>query len=147
MKELIWVPEELAKKYNAISDPNSAEALLMHHAEMLRRDMETSVESLSDDILRVKARGLEYRIALSEAWEAEYEAIIKVFNESKDRVAKVKEEVDKHKEIIKPIMDDIKELQSLIHNENLWRLEKFVEIAERLQGVDFVALRKFLNGQ
>lgn len=102
-RELIWVPKELAERFNSLETVEEQSALVMKFIEEQRSRIKASNEYLEDDVLEFKAYCLNYRKALSEVLNAQDPIMEALEEKTAYATNKMKEDLKKVEKLIEPI--------------------------------------------
>jgi methyl-accepting chemotaxis protein len=144
-KELVWLPKELAQQFESATNPDLAEQIILHHIELMKRDIQISIESLDDDILRFKTKGLEYRSALNAAWSAEYEKLQQLFNDQQAKINEIREQIKTQAKAIEPLTQEAQRLTEKLASIPTYRIEETAKAVEHLLSVMAQVDEKMFN--
>ena len=138
-KELIWVPESIAEKVNQIESGDFAEQYILEYAKSLRLSVEASIESLDEDILQLKAKGIAYKQAYKKAFDEEEATINSLWEFSQARGAEAKEQATQQTREIRDLTESLtnatQALEDALSRINSYTIKDTCETVERIKSV------------
>jgi len=138
--KLVWLPEELAKKIEAIKDPTSEEMLKLinGYIDKTRKNYKENLELLDEDVLMF--RGLlvgvkkQYVEALNTQLDSEYELWESIDKQRPRLSEKIKTLTDD----LKPLVSALETITGLLAKIRTWEIKELVEnvvyLSSHLQG-------------
>lgn len=136
-KEIVWVRADIAEQLNALEDGAAAEDYILEYAKSLRSDIAVSIEALDDDIVTLRARGIEYKRAFREAFDEEEAAIVSLWEQHQKHSAEAKkhavEQVNEMRRVIGALNDAYRELQNALDTIKTWQIQETTKTIEGLR--------------
>lgn len=130
-KELVWLPKSLAAKVEALKDSDN---FVEEYIEQSKREINTNLESFDNEIISYKANMIkarkEFQIAKDEMIQANYEMWEK-FDEERKSTYNLAE---KMVETLKPLKDELVEIQKLMDGIHKWRIEDLLKMLKEING-------------
>jgi len=134
-KELAWLPKSLCSKLKRSQDKGEQEKMILDFISQSERDLEYSIESLEDDVIRFKGAMLkarkEFEIAKDEQLNSNYELWEKFDKELPKVEQKVKTIVAK----LEPIRNEIDSINTLLSKVESYKIDNFVETLEKAERI------------
>ena len=132
-KELAWLPESLAKKLKRLSDKGEQEKMILDYISQSERDLEYSIESLEDDVVRYKGAMLKARRAFEEAKNEQLEANYTMWESFDKELPSVETKVEKLTAKIDPLVQKTIELNELLDKLSTYRIDNFLETLQKVE--------------
>lgn len=114
--ELIWVSKEVAEKYEKEVNPDLKEQIIKQESELIRRDIDYTLENLEDDVLSFKHSCNKYKQEFKDVSTKCFDDINsfyeKISNEHNEFLTKTKKEYESLKKEMKEISEFIKEFDT-----------------------------------
>lgn len=134
-KELIWVPSSVAKKFAALDGATAEEYILAAYEER-RRDVQSSISRLDEDIVQFKAQGVVYKRAYMESLDVERAQLEAIFAASETELSKAREKARSHAFAVKDLLLEVRrqanEVNQALKELDAWRVTETIEKLEAL---------------
>lgn len=134
--ELVWVTPTLARKYNATTNPDSAEAVMHAATSKLAAEVQTALADLDDDILVFKARGLAYRDAYNAAFESEADKAYAIWEQHEDRLDALRKDAESRLKGIRDLTAEVQaaniNLLSTLEQVSTYKVEHLADNLQRI---------------
>jgi hypothetical protein len=134
--EYICVPKEIAKKYNNATSDNTKIEIIEDLTKKMKNEIEMSLSSLDDDVVQYKGMVLKYKKAFKEIYEDQAEKIYKTWEEIQNTLPKQDKLINKLKNELAPILEQIKKLSKVIENVNTYQLIRMSELIDKINDCD-----------
>lgn len=123
-KELVWVPKSLAEKLNSLDDDLKSGELVLQYIKDTKRDVETSIDALDDDILNLKSFSAKVKKEFKQIYEAQIEESEKLFLDADEKLPHVKDIAGKYISALAPVTEELQKLRELQLSINTWDIER-----------------------
>jgi len=130
-KELIWVDKKVAEEYKKMESDKFKLNLVNKVIVDRKKDFTYDIESLNDDLLRFKAFSLNYKTAITEAYEKQTEEAEKLFLDIGCVGDKLSNKTREATDNIKKIGVEIKELNRCLDKINTYKLESLLGLINK----------------
>lgn len=130
-KDIVWLPKSLAEKVKNVTDDKALEREILSYVEETGKYLRGDVEAMEEQIVVYKAQMIKARNAFKEAKDAELDAMYSLWEKYEEDLSKVKKLVAKGQEILKPLLDDMKQMQSLANSVDQWSINALLETIQK----------------
>ena len=114
-KELVWLPEEIAKKVKDVTDVDSINIEIMKYVNYVKLDLKTEIQNIDEDILLFRARMIQARNSFKEATDAELNGLYEIWETFDKDISKVKKQISEVIEVINPLKQEIGEIGTSVN--------------------------------
>ena len=126
-KELIWVPKEVAEKFKSFENDVEAGEIVIQYIDRSKRDMETALEGLDEDVIIFKGWSARIKKAYKEALDEQLESSYAMFEEINGQIPSITKKVAEVRESLEPVKRDIQEINKALEGINTYRIEGLLE--------------------
>jgi len=126
-KEHIYVPKEIADKFKSFEDDVEAGEIVIQYIAKSKRDIETGLEALDEDVVIFKGWSARIKKAYREALDEQLESSYAMFEEMDSQMPSMYKRVDKVRESLEPLKRDIQEINKALEGINTYRMEGLLE--------------------
>ena len=126
-KELIWVPKEIADKFKSFEDDVEAGEIVIQYIDRSKRDMETALEGLDEDVIIFKGWSARVKKAYKEALDEHLKSSYAMFEDIDEQISPMIKKVTKVREDLDPLKEDIQDINRALEGMNTYRMEQLLE--------------------
>jgi predicted transcriptional regulator len=125
------------------------EQMILNFISESERDLEYSIESLEDNVIRYKGAMLKARKAFEDAKNEQLDANYEMWKKFDEELPHIESKIEVLTNKIKPIAEQAKELNSNLEDIKSYRIDSFLETLEKvervLQNPEMVRMIETLN--
>lgn len=132
-KELAWLPKTLVAKLKRSQDKGHQEKMILDFITDSDRDLQYSIESLEDDVIRYKGAMLSARKAFEDAKNEQLDANYKLWEKFDEELPSLSEKIEKVTSKLSPVVEKTEELNSLLEKLSLYKIDNYLETIEKVQ--------------
>lgn len=131
----LYLPKKLAKSLKELEDGITQEKLIKQFFEHSKDDLRASLEDLQEGILRYKGMMVTAKQAFKEAKEEQLGASYKLWEKFEKELPDIEEKTRVLTDRLKPLENQLNRLNERINNINVHKLERSVELIEKLNNM------------
>lgn len=144
----LWVNKNLAREIEKAKDQSTKEEMLIQYVDSIKCSYKEEIESLSDDVLQMKAAFITVKKELAKTRDEILQEQEIIWSDFQSKVKSTKEFTNRIASAIKPINDDIGLMRNRIQDISFINIERFESILSSIKRMtkeekDF--LLKFMN--
>ena len=135
----IYVPIEFAERYENLTSTNAQALLATEILEAKKLNIKAELDQLEDDALRFKAVCVTHKAALEDVYKEQEAKLNELIDSMWDVMPKAKENAKRAAAEIKPIADEVRELNKQLENLqdnmrhlNIWRAQEFITAVDQI---------------
>jgi hypothetical protein len=130
-KEYIYVPKKLAVMVKSVTEPEEYERTIIKYMEEVKGDLRLNIESLDEDVTLFKAFMIEAKKRFKEAKEAQLKESYELWESYEQELGVIRNRVDSFKNELRPLIEDLKEINSLFSQIKTYDISKLCDVIER----------------
>jgi DNA repair exonuclease SbcCD ATPase subunit len=130
--ELVWLPKSIAAEIKEITEENKKDAIIRKYIEDSRKDIQSSVGWLSDEVVKYKAVMIDARREFKRAMDEELAANYSLWEAHEKKFIETKANVEKIQEAISPLSAELKTLENRMQQVNMYQVDKLLETLEKI---------------
>lgn len=134
-KELAWLPTSLVKKLKKSQDKGEQEKMILDFISQSERDLEYSIESLEDDVVRYKGAMLKARKAFEEAKNEQLDANYELWKKFDEELPSIDQKIEKVIKKLEPIAEKTQRLNDLLENLSFYKIDNYLETLEKVERI------------
>lgn len=134
-KELAWLPVRLCKKLKRSQDKGEQEKMILDFISQSERDLEYSIESLEDDVVRYKGAMLKARKAFEEAKNEQLSANYDLWEKFDKELPSIETKIETLTSKIEPLVKQAVELHSSLEKVKSYEIERFLETLDKVERI------------
>jgi len=134
-KELIWVTKEQAKIFNEIGSVLSQKNFVDELIKNRKVDIESSIECLNDDLLRLKAFALTYKTELKKVYEEQDKALEDLWEAHDEKIYELKEKIKQLKPELQNVKQQIEEVNKIMNGMSTYSIDKLIEVVHKVNNM------------
>jgi len=146
-KELIWVSEEFAKKYNKIQDENEQIKILEEYIKSLRKsfqdEYQTNIQMLEEDLIMLKALNLKVKQAFEKAKNEALDASYEIWEKYEEEIPKFNDKIKRLLRVLEPLSEKLEKINSLLSEINIRELQQLADLITRFSNMNEKEKRVF----
>lgn len=144
-RELIWVPKEVAIKYEQLSE-EGRDNLILQYIDSVKQSIKNEISYLDEDILMFRGAMVKARQDFKKTKDEELENISEIWHNAEDEISLVKNKINNIRKEVEPLSEDIKEINNLLTSIFSYKIENLVEALKFInnQTTETKELIKFL---
>jgi len=135
-KEIVWLPQSIAKKFNALKSIEEMRVLTRDVIERKRLDMTTEDRNLEDDVLRFKAFCLAHRSELSKVYNEECDLIEQMWEELSGKADATRSKIKGMAKEVNDFSRSVGDLKKQLGSLEVYQAERFLELANTVNNMD-----------
>lgn len=143
-KVLVWVEPELAAEIEELNNGTTVDELVKKYIEKNELDIQAHIDALNENVIRYKGIMAEMRKSFKDAYGESAAKSYEVWEEF-DRNDLSFKKIRDAKNVLAPVIADLKEINYLLKEINLHDLEQLVEIL-RVVNMMSDSTRELLSG-
>jgi len=125
-RELAWLPIELAKRVNNITELEVLNNEMLSYVEQTKRELQTDIESIDEAIVLYRAHMIKARDAFKEAKDQEIASMYSLWEEYDKELTSLKSFVNEAKKTIEPIKEEVINLNKEMEKINSYGFENLI---------------------
>ena len=130
-KEYIYVPKKLVEMVKSVTEPEEYERTIIKYMEEVKGDLRLNIESLDEDVTLFKAFMIEAKKRFKEAKEAQLKESYELWGSYEQELGVIRNRVDSFKNELMPLIEDLKEINSLFSQIKTYDISKLCDVIER----------------
>jgi len=134
-KDLVWLPESLVKKVKEVQDVKAIEAEILKYVEQTKNSLKLDTEAMDEQIVVYRAYMIKARNAFEQAKNEELDAFYAIWEKYDTDCSKIRTQVEKAKNELKPLLDELKEVRKEIQSVETWGFERLGEAIQKLSSL------------
>lgn len=134
-KELIWVTKEQAKIFNDLDADGNKKNFVDKLIADRKIDIESSIECLDDDLLRLKAFALTYKTELKKVYDEQDKALEELWGTHDKKIYELKEKIRQLKPELQNIKNQIDEVNKVMNGVSTYNIDKLLEVVRKVNGM------------
>lgn len=134
-KELIWVTKEQAKTFKDLETDISKKNFVDKLIKERKLDIQYSIESLDDDLLRLKAFALTYKTELSKVYEEQDKVLEELWETHASKIYELKQKIQQLKPDLEKVAKEIGELNKSLSNVSTYAIDRLVEVVHKVNSM------------
>ncbi len=131
-KDLIWVTKEQANLFNSIDSDLNKKNFVDKLIADRKIDIENSIESLDDDLLRLKAFALTYKTELKKVYEEQDKALQDLWESHDEKIYELKEKIKQLKPELQGVKNQIDEVNKVMNGVSTYNIDKLLEVIHKV---------------
>lgn len=131
-KELVWLPVSLVKKLKRTQDKGEQETLILKYIDESERDIQYSIESLEDEVVRYKGAMLKARKAFEEAKNEQLGANYAMWEKFEEELPSLEKKIETVKDLVAPVANQIEDLEKTLEKLQTYRIEDLLKLIENI---------------
>lgn len=131
-KELVWLPKKLATEINEIQDDKKKDLLIIKYIDESKREIQSNLESLDDDVIRYKGLMLKAKKAFEDAKNEQLKNSYELWESFDKELPKVSEKVRVLESKIAPLTSQVKELDESLNSLKSYQLKDFLDLVVKI---------------
>lgn len=134
-KELIWVTKEQAEILKDLGSDENQKNFVDKLISERKIDMQYAIESLDDDLLRLKAFALTYKTELKKVYDEQDEALEKLWETHDEKIYELKEKIKQLKPELQNVKNQIDEVSKIMNGLSTYNIDKLLEVVRKVNGM------------
>ena len=130
-REYIYVTKKLAEMVKSVTEPEEYERTIIKYMEEVKGDLRLNIESLDEDVTLFKAFMIEAKKRFKEAKEAQLKESYELQESYEQELGVIRNRVDSFKNELRPLIEDLKEINSLFSQIKTYDISKLCDVIER----------------
>ncbi len=127
-KELVWLPSELVEQIKGMEDELSTGTLVQKYIQNVKKDVETSIDALDDDLVNLKSFSIKVRQEFKKVYDEQVNESEKLFCDADKKLPHVKKIATKYCKELAPVKDKLEEIKQLQLSIHSWDVERIHEM-------------------
>jgi predicted nucleic acid-binding Zn-ribbon protein len=134
-QELIWVTKEQAKIFNELGSDINKKTLIDELISRRKVDIQSSIESLDDDLLRLKAFALTYKTELKKVYDEQDKALQDLWESSDAKIHELKGKIQQLKPELQNVKNQIDEVNKFMNGVSTYGIDKLIEMVHKINNM------------
>lgn len=134
-KELIWVTKEQARIFNDLDADENKKNFVDKLIRDRKVDIQNSIESLDDDLLRLKAFALTYKTELKKVYDEQDKALEELWESHDEKIYELKEKIKQLKPELQNVKSQIDEVSKVMNGLSTYNIDKLIEVVRKVNGM------------
>jgi len=123
--------KKLAEMVKSVTEPEEYERTIIKYMEEVKGDLRLNIESLDEDVTLFKAFMIEAKKRFKEAKEAQLKESYEFWGSYEQELGVIRNRVDSFKNELMPLIEDLKEINSLFSQIKTYDISKLCDVIER----------------
>jgi hypothetical protein len=123
--------KKLAEMVKSVTEPEEYERTIIKYMEEVKGDLRLNIESLDEDVTLFKAFMIEAKKRFKEAKEAQLKESYELWESYEQELGVIRNRVDSFKNELRPLIEDLKEINSLFSQIKTYDISKLCDVIER----------------
>ena len=115
----------------SVTEPEEYERTIIKYMEEVKGDLRLNIESLDEDVTLFKAFMIEAKKRFKEAKEAQLKESYELWESYEQELGVIRNRVDSFKNELRPLIEDLKEINSLFSQIKTYDISKLCDVIER----------------
>ena len=115
----------------SVTEPEEYERTIIKYMEEVKGDLRLNIESLDEDVTLFKAFMIEAKKRFKEAKEAQLKESYEFWGSYEQELGVIRNRVDSFKNELMPLIEDLKEINSLFSQIKTYDISKLCDVIER----------------
>lgn len=138
-KELVWVTEEAAKRYNAINNQADKIKYFNEYIENIKgrskEEFRANLDSLDEDVAIYKGLMLNVKQAFEKAKIEQLSTSYEMWEKFEKEMPGIKEKTQKMVNILNPLSEKLKEIDGFMKTIRTYEFEEMIKVIEKFAGL------------
>jgi len=131
-KELIWVTKEQAEIFKELDIDDNRKNFVDKLIKERKLDIQNSIESLDDDLLRLKAFTLTYKTELKKVYEEQEKVLEELWEEHDEKIYELKEKIKQLKPELEKVTSQVKEVSNALSGISTYSIERLIDVVYKV---------------
>jgi len=131
-KELIWVTKEQAEIFQELGSDDKKKNFVDKLIADRKIDIESSIECLDDDLLRLKAFALTYKTELRKVYDEQDKALEELWASHDEKIYELKEKIKQLKPEFENVKNQINEVGKIMDGVSTYNIDKLLEVVHKV---------------
>ena len=131
-KELIWVTKEQAEIFKELDSNDNQRNFVDKLIKERKLDIENSIESLDDDLLRLKSFTLTYKTELRKVYDEQDKALEELQEKHDDKIYELKNKITQLKPELEKVVKEIKEVTKVLDGISTYSMDRLIEMVNKV---------------
>jgi len=131
-KELIWVTKKQAEIFKELDSDDNQKNFVDKLIKERKLDIENSIESLDDDLLRLKAFTLTYKTELRKVYDEQEKVLEELWEEHDHKIYELKNKITQLKPELEKVVKEIKEINNALSGISTYAIERLTDIVHKV---------------
>ena len=134
-KELIWVTKEQAKIFKDLDSELDKKNFVDKLIAERKIDIQNSIESLDDDLLRLKAFALTYKTKLAKTYDEQTEVLEKLWKTHDEKIYELNNKIKQLQSELEKAIEQIKSINNSLSNISTYSIDKLIEVVHKVNNM------------
>lgn len=134
-KELIWVTKEQAKIFTDLDSEINQKSFVDKLITERKIDIQSSIESLDDDLLRLKSFTLTYKTELKKVYEEQDKALEDLWASHDEKIYDLKKKITQLKPELEKVKNEINEVSKIMGGISTYSIDKLLEVIHKVNNM------------
>ena len=134
-REIVWLPEELAKKVKDLEDKDLRYDLVSKYVDEAKLDMKYAVEGIDEDVVVFKASMIRIRTEFKKVVAEQVADMEKLWETHDKKSSDIKNKVETLVAKLKPVTEELNAINALFSKIGTYNLEKVVETLQKVSNL------------
>ena len=134
-KELVWMPKHLAEKIKQMEKDGALDSFVLEHIETCKKEIQTDIEAMEDDVLRFRGLLAQVRKDFGEATEEHLSKAYEVWESFDKDLPSIRKHVDAAVKELLPLKKELSEITEAINGINTWKAQRLAEDVQNLSAL------------
>jgi archaellum component FlaC len=130
--EIVWLPKKLAEQVKEVTDEKRKELLILRFIEDSKIDLQASLESLDEDVVRYKGSMIRARKAFEEAKNEQLNANYELWKKFDAELPSVEAKVQTLTKKLHPLKKELEEIKELMNGIRDYDIKLLLELVKNL---------------
>lgn len=134
-REIVWVTKEQARMLNNLDSDLSQKDFVDKLIKNRKVDIQNSIESLDDDLLRLKAFALTYKTELKKVYDEQDKALEELWETHDEKIYELKEKIKQLKPELQNVKQQIEEVNKVMNGVSTYSIDKLIEVVHKVNNM------------
>ena len=134
-RELIWVTKEQAEMFKELDLDDNRKNFVDKLIKERKLDIQNSIESLDDDLLRLKSFGLTYKTELKKVYDEQEKVLEELWEEHDEKIYELKNKITQLKPELEKATSQVKEVSNALSGISTYSIERLIDVVYKVNNM------------